>query len=556
MPALNLAAAPFNLDPKRLAWVHETFARLTPHERLAQLFVLIRMLRDPATVRRAQAFRPGGICAFMGPDGEAELADIIALDKACPVRPFVAADMEGSRMSIAFGTEVPNPLALAAVNDLAASAEIARIMAEEARAIGVNWSFTPVLDINHAFRSAIVATRGFGSDTATISEQALTQIRVLQEHGVATSAKHWPGEGHDDRDQHLVTTVIPLTVDEWENTFGKLYRSAIDAGVLSIMSAHIAFPAFVRAQNPNAGIEAFKPACISRELTHTLLRERLGFNGLIVSDATPMAGLGAWCNREAFVPQLLAAGCDVILFSDDPDADIAAIHAAVARGELTQARIDDAVLRVLWLKAALWLHLPDDRHVSARLAKMRTPANVASAKAVTARAPTLVKDVQTLLPLDPVKHKRVLVLTPGIIEPFRPGGYPFALAGMLRAEGFDVTMHAAETVITRKNFDLVLYLFGEETLLLRNRIFIDWHKLGGGGLDKAMYRPWHDIPTAMISFGYPYFLYDAPRVPTYINAYATMESMQAAVADCLMGRAPWNAHNPVDPFCGQEDARY
>jgi beta-N-acetylhexosaminidase len=164
--------------------------------------------------------------------------------------------------------------------------------------------------------------------------------------------------------------------------------------------------------------------------------------------------------------------------------------------------------------------------------------------------------VQKLLPLDPKTHKRVLILSPGIVEPWRPVALPFALPDMLKAEGFEITMHAPETVISRENFDLVLYLFGEETLLLRNRIFIDWQKLVAGDFKKAMDRPWTSIPTAMISFGYPYYLYDAPRVPTYINAYATMESMQAAVVECLMGRAPWNPHSPVDAFCGLEDARY
>jgi beta-N-acetylhexosaminidase len=556
MNTLRLEAAPFRLDAGRIGWVEATFARLTGPQRLAQLFVLRRALFDRDGCKRIRDFRPGGITIHFGPDAAAEIAETDALSANCPVRPLVSADLEGSRMSLPFGTQVPNPLALAAVNDLAASADIARIMAQEGRAAGVNWSFTPVLDVNHAFRSAIVATRGFGSDLDCIEKQMLTQIGVFQQHGIAATAKHWPGEGYDERDQHLVTTINPLTVDEWERTFGRLYRAAIEAGVLSIMSAHIAFPAFVRSLNPGARIEAFKPASLSADLNIKLLREQLGFNGLVVSDATPMAGLGSWCNREAFVPQLLSAGCDVILFSDDPAADLAAIEAAVARGELAQAHIVDAVMRVLALKAALGLHLPDKEPVALRLAQFARPQNKAAAEAVTRRAPTLVKDAQGLLPLNLAKHRRVLIITAGIIEPWRPEPLAFALPDMLKAEGFEVTMRTPETVVSRQNFDLVLYLFGEETLLLRSRIFIDWRKLGGGGVGPAMQRPWHDIPTAMISFGYPYYLYDAPRVPTYINAYATMETMQRAVIDCLMGRSPWNEHSPVDAFCGLEDARF
>ncbi len=145
----------------------------------------------------------------------------------------------------------------------------------------------------------------------------------------------------------------------------------------------------------------------------------------------------------------------------------------------------------------------------------------------------------------------MLVYSAGIVHPLS-GTYSFALPEMLADEGFAVTLYEPGIEATRENFDLALYLFGDETLLTRNKIFIDWMKLTGGQLDASMRRTWHDLPSAMISFGYPYLLYDAPRVPTYINAYATMESMQRAVVDALLGRIPWNRHNPVDPFCGLE----
>ena len=546
----RLAGPPFNLDAASLDWVRTTFARLTPEERIHQLFVL-RSGVDAAAFERIKAFQPSGITAVFARDPTAELGNIAALIAASPVPPFISADLEGSRMSLPFGTEVPNPIALAAVDDVAATEAISRIMAREARAAGINWSFTPVLDINAAFRSAIVATRGFGSDVATIERHALAQIRVFQEHGIAATAKHWPGEGYDDRDQHLVTTVIPLSLGEWEASFGRLYRGAIDAGVLAVMSAHIAFPAFVRSLDPSAGLEAFRPASLSRALNVTLLRERLGFNGLIVSDATGMAGFSAWERREDGIPELVAAGCDIVLFSNNPERDAQSIRAAVAAGRLPQSRIDEAVMRGLGLKARLGLH----KQRPAQPPPVARPEDRAEAAAITARAPTLVKDTQKLLPLDPAKHRRVLVITPGIIMPFLPQPIPFALPEMLKAEGFSVTMYAADTEVSRDRFDLVLYLFGDETLLTRSHIFIDWLRLGGG-FQRAMQRYWHDIPTAMISFGYPYLLYDAPRVPTYINAYATTETMQRAVVDKLLGRGPWNSSSPVDPFCGLEDARY
>ncbi|MEX1180526.1 MAG: glycoside hydrolase family 3 N-terminal domain-containing protein [Cucumibacter sp.] len=528
-----------------------TLSRLTPDEKLAQLFNLRSAGFDAAEIERQQRFAPGSITRVPGPDTSAERDLIAAFNAAAPVPLLVSADLEGSRMSLAGGIEVLNPLGLAAVDDVDATARISQIMAEEARERGINWSFTPVLDINAAFRSAIVATRGFGSDVATIERHALAQIRAFQKSGVAATAKHWPGEGYDDRDQHLLTTVNPRTMDEWEETFGRLYRAAIAEGVMSVMSAHIALPSFVREMDPAAALEAFRPASISRLLNQVLLRQKLGFQGLIVSDATPMAGLGSWSSRADHLPEIVASGCDVILFSTDLENDTALLKSALEDGSLTWERVDDAVRRQLEMKAALGLHDSSGVSVPAR----NVSADRAYAAAVTRRSPTLVKDVQHLLPLNPERHRRVLVFTTGIVFPFLPKPLPFALPGMLRARSFEVTVHQPDTEVTPEAFDLVLYLFGDETLLTRGRIFLDWLHLSGN-LIKAMQRHWHDIPTLMISFGYPYMLYDAPRVPTYINAYCTTEDMQAAVVEALLGEIPWNTHNPVDPFCGLADARF
>ncbi len=546
----SFASAPFNLDAEARAWVAETFARLSGEDRIRQLFVLRSFGDDPAALAAQQAFRPGGITRIMGANLEAEQAILAAFNAAAPVPLTVSGDLEGSRMSLPFGTMVPNPLALAAVDDVEATRTVCSIMAEEAHAAGYNWSFTPVLDINAAFRSAIVATRGYGSDVATIERHMLVQIEAFQRAGIAATAKHFPGEGYDDRDQHLVTTINPLPVEEWEATFGRLYRAAILAGVMSVMSAHIAFPAFVRMANPSTRQDAFRPASISREINQGLLRERLGFNGLILSDSTGMGGLSAWSARREHIPEIIANGCDTILFSNAPEEDAGFIAEAIGDGRLPQDRLEDAVLRNLALKAALGLHRTTQRNSAVA---RPTAEKIAAADAVIRSAPTLVKDVQGLLPLSLERHRRVLVVTPGIVTPFAT--MPFIVPDLLRARGFEVTMHAPDQPIEPGRHDLMLYLFGEETLLTRSHIFIDWMKLHGD-LAKAMSRYWRDIPTAMVSFGYPYLLYDAPRVPTYINAYMNAEPMQRAVVDALCGDIPFNRNSPVDAFVGLEDARF
>jgi beta-N-acetylhexosaminidase len=178
-----------------------------------------------------------------------------------------------------------------------------------------------------------------------------------------------------------------------------------------------------------------------------------------------------------------------------------------------------------------------------------------TARAITRRVPTLVKDLHELLPLSPVQHRRVLIYSGGAVVPFLPEPLPLSLPEMLEKEGFAVTLFTPGMAVDPRDFDLVLYLFAEETVLGRSRIFLDWVKLTGS-LFGAMSRFWHDVPCLMISLGYPYYLYDAPRVPAYVNAYGSSEAMQEAVVETLLGRSPFAGTSPVDPFMGSEQGKY
>ncbi|MBY2916359.1 glycoside hydrolase family 3 protein [Rhizobium leguminosarum] len=554
----ELRKAPFNLDDAAISWIRDVYASLDLDDKIGQLFTLIMIGTDEEDFKRIASLRPGGVTRFFTADLEFErrvISDLVAKSK---VPPIISADLEGSRHSFAFGTPVLGQLGLAAVDDVQATEKSSEILAREGRAMGVRWSFTPVIDINTAFRSPIVGTRSYGSDVNKIERHAVAHVHGLQRNGVAATAKHWPGEGYDDRDQHLVTTTNPLSMGEWKETFGRLYRTLIAEGVLAIMSGHISLPAYIRSKMPDAGLEAFRPASVSRLLNVDLLRNELGFNGIIVSDATPMGGLSAWGHHLDTLPDIIANGCDMILFSDEPEQDMAAVKGAIEDGRITPERLEEAVLRVLALKAHLKLFQPSDVLPDAAEARhlLAHPDNVAASREYIGRSPTLVKDVSGIFPLDPAKTKRVLLVDGGIIHPLMPQPLEFLLPALLRKEGFEVTIDRPDIVPTPDDFDLVLYALGDESLLVRGRIFVDWHRMGGGGLFKAMYRPWTNIPSVMISFGHPYHLYDAPRVPAYINAYSTMDSVQEAVVDCMLGRKPFLGTNPVDPFCGLEDARY
>lgn len=551
-----LRKSPFNLDQEALDWVEQTFAQLTVKEKIGQLLNVCSFSDDLEEANRLLALAPGGITRMQTEDMQAARTTTEHYRTCSKVPPLISGDIEGGITSFAFGNEFPNQLGLAAADDPELTARVAAALAVEAKAMGYNWSFTPTVDINLNHRSAIVGTRSFGSDVATIERHSQAYIDAWQQQGLAACAKHWPGDGVDDRDQHLVTSVNRLSMAQWRDSYGRLFSKVIDTGVMTIMSAHIALPAYIREQDSGTVQEAYRPASISKELNLDLLRGELGFNGLIVSDATPMAGLTSWQSREISAPEIIENGCDMFLFNESPELDFTLLEKGLNNGLLSERRLNEAVTRVLGLKAALGLHCTHEApETDTCSAVLQDPEHQKLSAEAAARSVTLVKDTQDLLPLNPQRHKRVLVITEGISHVMKPDPIPFVLVEQLKQAGFEVLLLNECAEINPEQLDLVMYLLGAESMLTRSHIYIDWNRLHGNAM-QAMVRYWHQIPTLMISFGHPYYLYDAPRVPTYINAYSSTEASQSAVLKALLGEAGFSAGNPVDPFCGLEEAQY
>ncbi len=555
----SLRQPPFSLDAHALAWVESTLAQLDTEQRLRQLLNLAMHGDDADAAARLAAESPGGVTRFASPDLDGAWRATRTLLERSTVPPLISGDIEGGAIALPFATQLPNQLGLAAAGSTALSEEAVAVLATEARALGYDWTFTPVVDINAAFRSAIVATRSYGSDPETILAQAQVNVRTFQRHGLAATAKHWPGEGYDDRDQHLVTTLNPLDEPTWHERFGRLYRGLIDAGVMSVMSAHIAWPAYARRHGAE-GLEACRPASVSRLLNETLLRGELGFNGLIVSDASGMAGLTAWDARQRSAPDVIASGCDMLLFPGPVDADLAHLRAALDDGRLSEQRVADAVTRVLGLKAALGLHR---RSIDERLPPpdevrriVRCPAHLEVERRAAGASVTLVKDVAATLPLSRERHRRIVVVT----DPERSGfatqaPLPLHLPEWLGERGFDVRAFDPEHPPSPADTDVVLYLLAQESLLLRSHIYLDWARLHGS-FRTSMRRFWHELPCVLVSFGHPYYLYDAPRMPCVVNAYTAIEPVQRAVLARLLGDEPFTGRSPVDASCGLPDAMY
>jgi beta-N-acetylhexosaminidase len=557
----DATVGPLAIDVAAQAWVERTRDAMTIDEMVGQLFIFSTSQDSREELDPLLRLQPGGINRFPTSDLAAFRDATIHAIEGSTVPLLFSGDIEGGTISHPFATAVPNIMGIAACDNLAMTRAIARLVARESRVLGYDWSFGPVVDINAAFRSAIVGTRSFGSDPVRVMAQASAYVRALQDEGMAACLKHWPGDGFDERDQHLVTSVNPLTVDEWHALYGKIYGRLIDEGVMTVMSAHIAFPAYIRAHRPDAGRDAFQPATVSHLLNQRLLREELGFGGLIVSDATGMGGLTGWMERSEAVPAVIENGCDMFLFSRAPENDHRFMLDGLRTGLLSEERLYAAVTRILTLKARLGLHAIDPASRMLPLESMRDalrmPVDRPLAQQAAGQGITLVKDTQQLLPLDPQRHHRVVVIAEEGFS-FWDGalvrGYGPIIAELER-RGFVVRGFDVEHLPTRDDTDLVLYLVGQEATPSASRIFLDFAKLHGSRR-KAMTQFAREIPTALVSFGQPYYLFDAPHIATCINAYSAIEPVQRETAWRLVGEAPFTGVSPVDPFCGLEQLKW
>jgi beta-N-acetylhexosaminidase len=554
----RLRAAPFALDDAAVAWVQNRKATLKGKRRLAQLFNVMLNPIDKVQHDTLCRLQPGAITQFTLAGLEASVLAARQVQAAADTPILISGDVEGGTICLDGTTPMPNQLAMAALPDARQYAQALGVMMGEARAIGIDWTFSPVIDVNADFRSAIVGTRSFGSDPARVARLGALHVEVVQSLGMAATVKHWPGEGYDARDQHLVTTANPLTLEVWHEVFGALYQAAIRGGVKTIMSGHIALPAYAHSRGVQ-GLEAYRPASISKLLNLDLLRGELGFNGVITSDATEMGGLSGWSPRSQHLPEIIENGCDMILFSADLEADIALLEAALVDGRLSERRVDDALTRVLGLKASLGLHLSSARppvDIGSLRSQLRTPESLAVSQQVSAACITRVKDVQQVLPISPSRQSRITLITATADAELTPWAPLKPIVGeLLAARGFDVQPYRPEDPPSASNTDLVLYVLAHESLMSAGVIFFDWRRLQGP-MWNAMRRAWHEVPHVLISMGHPYYLNEAPRMPCVINAYTATEPIQQALVRKLLGEEAFEGQHPVDAFCGHEDARY
>ena len=517
------------LTLQQAEWVDQTLRSLTMEQCVGQLLQVTQPFSSAAEWLDFLEKVPIGAMSARTPTAEAYHSLLADLQRAVPIPLFAIANMEhGASEWANFGTDFPSLMAAGAANDPGLIAELGKATAMEARHIGVNWCLTPDIDLNYNFENPVTNIRSMGDQPERVARLAAALIQALQDHGVAATAKHFPGDGMDSRDQHLVTTVNNLPYEQWLETYGHVWKQAIEAGVWTIMPGHISLPAY---QGFFEQPEDAPPATISCELLQILLRQELGFDGVIVSDATGMMGFASRLPPAERAVAAINAGIDLYL-DTKPDLDYPALLAAVRDGRLSEERVKEAAKRVLSLKARL-------RLVEEPFGPAPSAAETASfgeaAQAIADQSITLVR-VKDQFPLSLANGAKILTVTVMPTNTMRPLPDLTAFDEELQKRGFQVehllNPRSDELRAKASEHDVVFINVHVEPMMTLGSVRVLVGSFGNWG--------WRSLFTehprvVYTSFGSPYLTFELPQAPTIAAAYGGSVMAQRAAVKFWLG---------------------
>lgn len=558
---------PFYLNDEDIEWVEQTLASMALEEKIAQMFCVTDMITDPEALKAFVRKYPVG--SFMYRSGDAAEVQNAqrAMQEASKIPLLLACNLESGGNGIATtGTFFGRQLEAAAARDPKHAYRLGMVCAKEGGATGCNWSFAPIVDIDYNWRNPITNVRTWGSDPDTVIRLSEAYMDGVKDSGetMAVTIKHFPGDGVDERDQHLLSSVNSLSAEDWENTYGRVYQTLIDKGAQTVMVGHILQPEMTRKMCPGIRDEEIFPASTNKYLITDLLREKMGFNGLVATDATPMVGFSGFLTRREAVAKSIMAGADMIMFCKNIDEDFAGVKEDIENGTISIIRVNEAIRRQLALKASLGLHKSKEGGTivpgADALSVIGCAEHIAWAKECADEAITLVKDNQNLLPLSPNRTKRVrlTVLGEGQGGSFGDGGsITMPLKEALEKEGFEVALYdyatmergeifTAGAADMKAKFDLSIVAANVATGSNNTTRRLDWITL------MAANEPWYtrEIPTMFLSFCNPYHMIDVPFISTFVNCYSSNQFCVGAAVEKLMGRSEFKGVSPVDPWCG------
>ena len=416
------------------AWVAATMKKMTLDEKIGQLLFpsinaaylstdteeyekLLHLVRDlkvggfhvfgsgeamPAGPAEPRLGSSGSAARKGEPYAAAVLLNRLQSESAIPL--LTSGDFEGGAAYILNGaTRLPRAMAIAATRDTQLAYQAGVVGATEARAVGVNVDFYPVVDVNNNPRNPIINIRSFGEDPALVSEMALAYIKGIQSTGAFATVKHFPGHGDTAVDTHLGLAIINHPRERLDKVELVPFKAAIDAGVDAVMSTHIILPAL----DPTPGI----PATLSRPILTGLLRDELKFKGLIFTDSMTMDAISKGWGADKSAAMAVKAGVDFVLHSPDDDAAFKGIKAAVQAGEISEAQLNTSVERILRAKARLGLHANRLVDVAAIATKFGGRAHAKVAQEINDKAFTLIKDEKNAVPIKAGRDANVLYLS-------------------------------------------------------------------------------------------------------------------------------------------------
>lgn len=536
-------------DPARARpdTVESLLANLSVREKAAQLVMAwIPGGMEPGSpaLRRAErlvsAEGVGGLIVGKGDRARTE-ASLRRLQRVSRVPVLAGSDLEwGTGMRLLGATLLPHAMAVGAAGDTALAYAHGRATAVEARAAGLHLTFSPVLDVNVDPRNPVINTRAFGEDPALVAALGSAVVRGLQDGGLIAVGKHFPGHGDTDRDSHVTLPTIGASVARLDSVELVPFRAAIAAGVGGLMVGHIAVPALTGERTP---------ASLSPAITTTLLRRRLGFDGLAFTDALNMAGVGGGRGSGATAVRAVRAGADMLLQPPEPARAIDAIVAAVASGEIGRARLDSSVRRILRAKqraGLLGAELSPAAGDGGRAEWITPPAEVADS--IAARSITLLRDRIAVVPLQPGRPVVSLAYEGTGV----PGGANAALDRELRSLGASLTSVRLPRSRALEIADSLVARWGGApdapvVIVSSYRQAIPWASTLGlpAPVAEAIERMARALPVVHIAFGDPYVIASAPSAGAMMLAWSGLPSAQRATARALAGVAAIGGRSPI-----------
>jgi len=453
---------------------------------------------------------------------------------------FVSADFErGASMRVNSTTPWPYSMAFGAANDLSAVSQEGADTARDARAMGVNWIFAPVADVNNNPDNPIINIRSFGENPAEVS--SFVQAYIAGAHSdrknpVLVTAKHFPGHGDTTEDSHMMLARLDADRDRIETVELQPFRAAIASGVDAVMTAHLAVPAL----DPEN-----IPATVSSKIITGVLRDELGFHGLVVTDAMDMQGLAAMFDTAEASVRAIQAGADVLLMPKRAEDAIRGVMAAVQSGRISRKRIDESVNRVLAAKIRLGLTRRRLVNLEAIADVVDSPESEAAAQSVADRAVTLVKDTKDSLPIRHPENTCLIAMTEG-----RRSQQGIRLIDEVKKRGPGITTTVLDPAMSADDLNQVVQKASScGQIVAAAFVTVSAYRgnvaLAGGFPDLLNALIAGKAPVILAALGNPYLLRSFPNVAAYLTTYSPTPTSETALAKALFGEIPITGHLPV-----------